>query len=62
MHKCNDINLTTTCTSSLTGLYSIIYGTCYVNYVLNENMKNTMNIPYREASKKVLVTQKFVPS
>jgi hypothetical protein len=33
-----------------------------INYVLNENLKNTMYIPYREASKKVSVTQKFVPS
>jgi hypothetical protein len=27
------------------------YGTCYIKYVLNENTKKTMYVPYRKASK-----------
>lgn len=39
------------------------YGTCYINYILNENLNNTMYIPYRETSKKIVfVTQNFVRS
>jgi hypothetical protein len=38
------------------------YGTCYINYVLNENPTETMYIPYSGASKKVLATKKFVLS
>jgi hypothetical protein len=60
MNKCNNINFTTTCFSSLSGLYSIIMAR-YINDVLNETLKNMMRVPHREASKKVSVTQKFQP-